>query len=246
MRLSPQGEQQRLNKLCTKALKRRIQFDKKRMRDRLSLMRFFHVIHCLMLTIASLLAMDATGLAFAQTAQQAPPPANSVERLEDKSASPKTTDELLTQLKRERDPETAKIIVATIGSQWANSGSATVNLLMQWADKSIKAKQNTAALDFLDQAIVLEPGYANGWVHRAALHYTMGNYRKAVSDLNHVLKIEPRHFGALELLANILTESGSDEKALKAWQEYLDIYPADRSDQKAASDLAETLAGART
>jgi tetratricopeptide (TPR) repeat protein len=213
-------------------------------------MRFFHVISSLILP-ACILVISGTSLAFAQSAPKPPsspksPAPAPVERLEDKSATPKSTDELLTQLKRERDPEAAKVLVATIGAQWSDSGSPTVNLLTQWADKAIKAKQNTAALDFLDQIIVLEPNYANGWARRAMLHYTMGNYRKAVSDINHVLKIEPRHFGAIELLANILTEMGSDEKALKAWQDYLEIYPADRSAQKTASDLAEKLAGART
>jgi tetratricopeptide (TPR) repeat protein len=206
-------------------------------------MRFFHVFNRLILCICLLVVSSA---AFAQNAAKSAPPKDTVERLEDRSVTPKTTDELLTQLRRERDPDAAKAIAGAILAQWADSGSPTVNLLLQWADKDIKGKRNTAALDFLDQVIVLEPGYANGWAHRAALHYTMGNYRKAVSDLNHVLKIEPLHFAAIEMLANILSEMGSDEKALKAWQDYLDIYPADRNAQKTASDLAEKLAGART
>ncbi|WP_250995377.1 tetratricopeptide repeat protein [Agrobacterium vitis] len=173
-----------------------------------------------------------------------------VERLEDRSAtaalSGKPADELLTQLKRERQPQAAKAIAAAVMADWSNSGSPTVNLLMQWADKAIKDKKNAAALDFLDQAIVLEPDYANGWGHRASLHYSQGNYRKAISDLNHVLAIEPRHFGALEMLANILAETGSDQKALEAWQRYLAIYPADRAAQKTVTELSEKLAGART
>ncbi|MVA50348.1 tetratricopeptide repeat protein [Agrobacterium vitis] len=183
--------------------------------------------------------------------QQDPSPQQGeVERLEDRSdtaaLSGKPSDELLTQLKRERQPEAAKAIAAAVMADWSNSGSPTVNLLMQWADKAIKDKKNAAALDFLDQAIVLEPDYANGWGHRASLHYSQGNYRKAISDLNHVLAIEPRHFGALEMLANILAETGSDQKALEAWQRYLAIYPADRAAQKTVTELSEKLAGART
>lgn len=183
--------------------------------------------------------------------QQDPSPQQGeVERLEDRSdtaaLSGKPADELLTQLKRERQPEAAKAIAAAVMADWSNSGSPTVNLLMQWADKAIKDKKNAATLDFLDQAIVLEPDYANGWGHRASLHYSQGNYRKAISDLNHVLAIEPRHFGALEMLANILAETGSDQKAMEAWQRYLAIYPADRAAQKTVTELSEKLAGART
>ncbi|OLP49598.1 hypothetical protein BJF91_21525 [Allorhizobium taibaishanense] len=173
-----------------------------------------------------------------------------VERLEDRSSTlalaGKPADELLTQLKRERQPEAAKAIAAAIMADWSDSGSPTVNLLMQWADKAIKDKKNAAAFDFLDQAVVLKPDYANGWGRRASLHYEMGNYRKAMSDLNHVLALEPRHFGALEMLGNILGETGSDAKALETWQRYLDIYPADRAAQKTVTDLSEKLAGART
>lgn len=173
-----------------------------------------------------------------------------VERLEDRSnalaLAGKPADELLSQLKRERQPEAAKAIAAAIMADWSDSGSPTVNLLMQWADKAIKDKKNAAAFDFLDQAIVLKPDYANGWGRRASLHYEMGNYRKAISDLNHVLALEPRHFGALEMLGNILGETGSDAKALETWQRYLDIYPADRAAQKTVTDLSEKLAGART
>jgi tetratricopeptide (TPR) repeat protein len=207
-------------------------------------MRFFHFVQRLILS-SCILAISTVGYAHAEGPQDSEVPSTPIERLQDTSTSPKTADELLTQLKRERNPDIAKAIAATIVTQWSDSGSATVNLLVQWADKAKKEKRNGAALDFLDQVIVLDPEDANGWARRAALHYTMGNIRKAVSDLNEVLKIEPRYFPALQMLATILTDTGSDEKAMKAWQDYLNIYPADRNAQKAVSDTAEKLAGAR-
>ncbi|MBB4952541.1 tetratricopeptide (TPR) repeat protein [Agrobacterium vitis] len=206
-------------------------------------MRFFHAAQSLILSCC-ILAISGTG--YAETPSDNLAPSMPIERQPDRSASPRSADELLTQLKRERNPDVAKAIAAAIVADWADSGSATVNLLMQWADKAIKDKRNGAALDFLDQALVLDPDDANSWARRAAFHSAAGNYRKAVSDLNQVLKIQPRHFIALEMLATILTETGSDDKALKAWQDYLDIYPADRNAQKAASDLADKLAGTRT
>lgn len=205
-------------------------------------MRFFHAVHRLILSTC-ILVISTIGYAWADDSKPASPP---VERLQDRSTAPKSTLELLEELKRERNPDVAKAIAATIVTQWADSGSATVDLLTQWADKARREKRNAAALDFLDQVIVLDPKDPSGWAKRATLNYSLGNVRKAVSDLNEVLKTEPRYFPAIQMLATILTESGSDEKAMKAWQDYLDIYPADRSAQKAFSDLAEKLAGART
>lgn len=159
---------------------------------------------------------------------------------------PETLDRLLGDLKRERDPEQASSIANRAVAHWTDSDSATIDLLMQWADAAITEKRNGAALDFLDQAITLSPDFVGAWNRRATLHYTMGSYRKSMADINHVLSLEPRHFGALAGMAAILSESGNDALAMKAWERYLEIYPADREAQDVVSKLSEKLAGNRT
>ncbi|MBX4907725.1 MULTISPECIES: hypothetical protein [Rhizobium] len=169
-----------------------------------------------------------------------------VERRDANSSPKQRLDQLFSQLKRERDPDKASSIANEIRLEWNDSGSATVNLLMQWADKAIEEKRNPAALDFLDEAIALKPDYAESWNRRATLNFVMGNYRKSMSDIEHVLDIEPRHFGALSGMAAILSNSGNDQLTLKAWERFLDIYPADRTAQEQVNMLAEKLAGNRT
>ena len=100
---------------------------------------------------------------------------------------------LFAELKREGDPDKAKAISDSIRAQWRDSGSATVNLLMQHADKAMADNKDTAAFDFLDEVIQLDPNYVEGWNQRATLNYKLGNYRKSMSDINRVLAIEPRH-----------------------------------------------------
>ncbi|MBX4938342.1 tetratricopeptide repeat protein [Rhizobium binae] len=165
----------------------------------------------------------------------------------DVNNSPKQRlDQLFSQLKRERDPDKASSIANEIRLEWNDSGSATVNLLMQWADEAIEEKRNPAALDFLDEAIALKPDYAESWNRRATLNFVMGNYRKSMSDIEHVLNLEPRHFGALSGMAAILSNAGNDELTLKAWERFLDIYPAERTAQEQVNTLSEKLAGNRT
>ncbi|MBW9065216.1 hypothetical protein JNB71_18080 [Rhizobium herbae] len=162
-------------------------------------------------------------------------------------ATPKQRlDTLFSELKRERDPEKAREISDRIRGEWRDSGSASINLLMQWAAKALEADRKASALDIFDQVIYLAPQYVEGWNQRATLHYRMGNYRKSMSDINQVLAIEPRHFGALAGMAAILTAAGKDELALRAWEQFLDIYPADRQAQEQLGDLEEKLAGNRT
>lgn len=156
-----------------------------------------------------------------------------------------TLDTLFADLKREADPKAARRISEQIWANWRESGSATGNLLMQWTDKAVEARKLGLALDFLDQVIVLMPEYAEAWNRRATIHYLMGNPAKSMADISMVLALEPRHFGALAGMAGILADEGKDALALKAWQELLDIYPANREAQNKLAELAEKLAGDR-
>ncbi len=155
-------------------------------------------------------------------------------------------DSLFAELKKERDEDRARDVANRIRLQWQDSGSATVNLLMQWADKAIADDKKSMALDILDQVIVLAPNYVEGWNRRATLHYQMGNFRKSMSDVSRVLLLEPRHFGAIAGMATMLDDAGKSELALRAWQQFLDIYPSDRKAQEQLGELAEKLAGSRT
>ncbi len=110
----------------------------------------------------------------------------------------------------------------------------------------MEKKEHAAALDYLDQVIVLDPAYAEGWNHRATLHYLMGNYKKSMADIAETLSREPRHLGALSGMAGILVDTGRKTQALSVWERYLALYPADRAASKAYSDLAEEVAGQKT
>lgn len=165
----------------------------------------------------------------------------------DPSAPPAVRlDTLFAELKHEGDPAKAKAISDNIRAEWRESGSATVDFLMQQADKAMAENKDAAAFDYLDEVIQLAPGYVEGWNQRATLNYKEGNYRKSMADINRVLEIEPRHFGAIAGMAMILTSYGRDQLALEAWQRFLDLYPSERRAQKALGDIAEKLAGSRT
>lgn len=165
----------------------------------------------------------------------------------DSSVSPKQhLDDLFTALRRQHDPDQAAAIVNQIKVEWSQSGSATVDLLMQWANKAIVEKRTPAAFDFLDQVIALKPDYAEGWNQRATLNYALGDYNKSMADIEQVLRLEPRHFGALAGMAAILSENNKDEQTLQIWQRFLTIYPASRAAQDQVEKLTEKLAGNRT
>ena len=188
-------------------------------------MRIFVVILCALLLPVPLSAESAD-------------PAGPVEA----KARPKL-DALFSELKRERNEKAAERIATSIWETWGQSGSASVDLMMAWSKKAMASRKFDVALDFLDQVVTLRPSYAEGWNQRATVHFMTQNYRKSMADINRTLTLEPRHFGALSGMGQILENTGSKRLALEAWQQVLEIYPMMRSAQNEVATLSEELAG---
>ncbi|MER9392966.1 MULTISPECIES: hypothetical protein [unclassified Mesorhizobium] len=152
-------------------------------------------------------------------------------------------DQLFAELKRERNEKAAERIAGRIWGEWFQSGSASIDLMMQWSQKAMDDQKFDVALDFLDQVVILQPKYAEGWNRRATVHYMMKNFGKSMSDIDQTLQLEPRHFGALSGLAQIMAATGHKQSALEAWQKVLTIYPMMRSAQDQVAAISEELAG---
>ncbi len=159
--------------------------------------------------------------------------------------SAKKLDELFSALKRSKSEAIASDIANNIRDEWVTSGSATVDLLMQWSLQAMNRGDNGAALDFLDQVVTLKPDFAEGWNRRATLHFTMNNYSKSMVDIEKTLELEPRHFGALAGMGMIFLSLDKKEQALAAYKKALDVYPLMRDIQKTVGELEDQMAGSR-
>jgi len=148
-------------------------------------------------------------------------------------------DELFSDLKQERNEATARRIAKRIREEWQRSGGATADVLIEWAHKAAGEKKFHVALDLLDQAVTLYPQYVESWNNRALVYLMMNDFDRAMSDLSHVLSIEPRHFGAMSGLAGILRVTGREDRALEIYRRMLEIYPMQRSAQRALLDLTD-------
>jgi tetratricopeptide (TPR) repeat protein len=154
-------------------------------------------------------------------------------------------DALFLDLKKAKSQAVAEGVASRIWEAWNDSDSATVNLLMQWAQEAMDRRNFPTALDFLDQVVVLKPAYAEGWNRRATLHFMMNNYSKSMADIEKTLQLEPRHFGALAGMGHIFLALERKQLALKAYERALDVYPMMRTVQKQVGDLTEELSGSQ-
>lgn len=152
-------------------------------------------------------------------------------------------DELFATLAASENREAAKAAERGILRLWLESGSDTIDLLMNRALAATDEEEYPLALDFLDRIITLEPGYVEGWNRRATIHFLNDDYAKAIADLEQVLAIEPRHFGALAGLGTMLRELGHEQLALDAYRQALALDPVMSEVQKAIDELEAESGG---
>lgn len=193
-----------------------------------------------MRNVLPFLALAVALAAFPALAQDRP--AGAPVQMLDKSDKQRL-DELFAELKKAPNDKAAGRVASRISERWNNSGSASVDLMMSWAQKAMTEEKWDIALDFLDQVTTLKPDYAEGWNRRATVHFLMHNFPKSMTDIQRTLQLEPRHFGALAGMAQILKVRGEKELALSAYTRVLDVYPMLRNAQNEVATLSEELAG---
>lgn len=152
-------------------------------------------------------------------------------------------DNLYALLATTEDAKLAKRIERRIRQVWLVTGSDTVLLLVQRANKAIKEKKRELGTKFLDAALDLAPDFADGWTKRAINQYYLGNVREAVGDLRRAIALDPNNFQALRVLGDVLSESGEEAAALTAYERLLDIYPLMEGAQKAHDRLRDKVKG---
>lgn len=155
-------------------------------------------------------------------------------------------DALFATLRDEADADAAGEIEDAILDIWLESGSDTVDLLMDWSLQAMERKQYPRALDFLDRIIVMQPDYVEGWNKRATVYFLMDDYGKSIADIGRVLELEPRHFGALSGLGIIFRSLGEEDRAKAAFRQALDLDPHLDSVREELESLEEETAGEET
>ena len=81
------------------------------------------------------------------------------------------------------------------------------------------------ALQIFTNIIHKDPGWSEAWNKRATLLYLMNDFHRSLKDIDHTLKLEPRHFGALSGRAQIYIKLEKYEKALDDLKKIKNIHP---------------------
>ena len=134
-------------------------------------------------------------------------------------------DELFGRLETAKAEDEGDAIVAEIWKLWLQSGDADIDELMQQAILLMGQGIGTLAMPILDDIVKRLPDWAEGWNKRATMLYIMGEHDRSLADIERVLALEPRHFGAMAGIGLIRMDKGEYREALAALRMALAINP---------------------
>jgi tetratricopeptide (TPR) repeat protein len=134
---------------------------------------------------------------------------------------------LFDQLEKVNNSKTAALLEKEIWSLWIvhpNDNKLTEKLelgteLMQYGSYDY-------ALKVFNNIIKTDPKWSEAWNKRATVFFLMNQYAKSLNDIEKVLDIEARHFGALSGQARIFIKLQEYEKAIKSLKRALIFYPS--------------------
>jgi tetratricopeptide (TPR) repeat protein len=176
--------------------------------------------------LAALLALTAAAHAQSARDETAAPKLQTQEpQLTTEQQRQELLDRLFGRLKTAKSEKEAKVVEQSIWRLWTRSGSPTDDLLLEQATRSMNARQYDKALDILDAIVEHSPDFSEAWNKRATVNYVVGRLDQSLADINKVLALEPRHFGALSGLGMIRRDKGDERGALEAFREALSINP---------------------
>lgn len=151
-------------------------------------------------------------------------------------------DDLFTRLPAAEGRE-AQRIEREIWIEWSKSGSPSMDLLLERGREAMEAGNPDIAVEHLTALIDHAPDFAEGWNARATAYFQAGQLGPSISDIGHVLTLNPRHFGALAGLGMILEQLDQPERALEVYRAALAINPHLDAVKESVERLEKTAAG---
>lgn len=134
-------------------------------------------------------------------------------------------DALFAQLRSAPDAFAARAAADQIWVYWTNPADPVLASRMREVLALSQPINFPTMLALLDELVADYPDYAEAWNQRATIHYLRRNFEQSLADIDKVLALEPRHFGALVGRAMIYREQGEDALALRDMVAALAIHP---------------------
>ncbi len=114
------------------------------------------------------------------------------------------------------------------------------SMLMEGSEL-VNQQQLNRAVNIFTKVINLDPYWAEAWNKRATVFYLLGEFQKSQEDIDKVLELEERHFGALAGQGLVNIKLKNYEKAIKSYEKVQKIYPSMKSPKIMIKEIEELI-----
>jgi tetratricopeptide (TPR) repeat protein len=143
----------------------------------------------------------------------------------DEASDRAALDTLFGQLKAAANAEAADLISQQIWQIWTGPSDKALADRMKTVMVAEQSGDLPGAMTLLKTLVVDYPSYAEGWNQRATIEYQLHDFAASLADIDKVLALEPRHFGALSGKVLVYLAQGDRTKALAAMLAALAVDP---------------------
>ena len=132
---------------------------------------------------------------------------------------------LFDMLYSSEDVQKINSITKEIWDIWHETNDIKIDADFYRGMESMRTHDLIMSIAFFTKVIEKKPNFAEGWNKRATAYFMMGEFDKSMLDINQTLKLEPRHFGALDGMGLIFMHLQQYNEAAKVYDQLLKIFP---------------------
>ena len=116
-----------------------------------------------------------------------------------------------------------------------------LTLLLAEGSNLVNNEKYNQAIDVFSKAINLDPLWAEAWNKRATVLFLSGEFERSQKDIDKVLELEKRHFGALAGQGLVNIHLKNYEKAIESYKKAKEIYPSMKSPDMMIKQIKELI-----
>ena len=116
-------------------------------------------------------------------------------------------------------------VTSSIWDIWHETNDPSIEADFYRGLESMRTGDLIMAVAFFTRVIDKNPNFAEGWNKRATVYYMLGKFDASMMDIHETLKLEPRHFGAMDGMGLIFIHLEQFDKAIDIYDQMLKIFP---------------------
>jgi len=150
-------------------------------------------------------------------------------------------NQLFNELKVNKS-KVAFIIEQEIWALWSTHPTdEKLTARLEEGSQFVRNQQLNKAKEIFTEVINLDQNWAEAWNKRATVLYMLGEFQLSQNDIDKVLALENRHFGALAGQGLVNIKLKNYEKAIRSYQRAQKIYPSMKSPKIMIKQIKELI-----